>query len=78
MGLAGYYRRFIRGYRIVSKPLTDLLKKENFIWSNTAQEAFDKLKIALTSAPVLVLPDFSLPFIIEIDACNVAIGVVLM
>lgn len=73
MGLAGYYRRFIKGYGIISKPLTDLLKKDGFIWSDRANEAFETLKTALTIAPALSLPDFSLTFIVETDACNVGI-----
>lgn len=43
-----------------------------------ATSTFEELKRALTSAPVLVLPDFSIPFIVEIDACSIGIGVVLM
>lgn len=56
LGLAGYYRRFMRRYGWISKPLTDLLKKEGFILNDKATMAFNKLKKALTSAPVLSLP----------------------
>ena len=56
LGLAGYYRRFIKGFGMISKPLTELLKKGAFQWSDKAQVACDKLKAALTYALVLTLP----------------------
>lgn len=73
--LAGYYRRFIQGYGIISKPLNDILKKNIFCWNKKAEEAFDKLKVALNTAPVLALPNFSLTFVVETDTCNVGIRV---
>lgn len=76
--MVGYYRRFIKRYGSISKPLTELLKKDNFIWTDQTTKAFNRLKEALTSAPVLVLPDFSIPFEIETDACSMDTGVVLM
>ena len=55
-----------------------MLKKKQFLWSVTAQQAFDALKRAMTTALVLGLPDFNSPFIIETDACDDGIGAVLI
>ncbi|WMV59052.1 hypothetical protein MTR67_052437, partial [Solanum verrucosum] len=62
LGLSGYYRRFIRQYASFAGPLTDLLRKEPFCWTDHCQEAFDALKKALNTAPVLSLPNFTLEF----------------
>ena len=77
--LAGYYRKFVKNFGIIVKPLTELLRKGAlFIWTKDHQVAFHTLQQALSSAPVLALPDFSLPFAIETDASGTGIGAVLM
>ena len=79
LGLANYYRMFIQGYSKKVAPLTDLLKKDKkWVWTDACQEAFDKLKVAVSSEPVLRLPDFWLPFEVHTDAFDKAIGGVLV
>lgn len=56
LGLTGYYRRFIKSYGQVAKPLTELLKKEAFQWNEQAQRSFEDLKTRMSTTPVLRLP----------------------
>ncbi|KAL0433909.1 UNVERIFIED_CONTAM: Transposon Tf2-11 polyprotein [Sesamum latifolium] len=79
LGLANYYRRFVKGYSEIARPMTDLLKKtETWKWTPQCQESFDNLKRAMVTDPVLALPDMSKPFVVETDASDFALGGVLV
>lgn len=78
LGLTGYYRKFVRDYGTIAAPLIALLKKEGFLWNDDATTAFQALKTAITSASVLVLPDFTKPFVVECDTSSHGFGTVLI
>ena len=78
LGLANYYRRFIKDFSQLAKPLTDLTKKDNpWHWDEEQQAAFDALKKAFTTAPVLRIPDNVNPFRLVTDGSGFASGAVL-
>jgi hypothetical protein len=77
LGLSGYYRKFIRDYGNIVGPLTQLLKKEAFVWSPEATTAFTTLNQVLTTAPVLQLSNFDKPFIVNCDASGTRFNAVL-
>ena len=78
LGFANFYRKFIKSYSQVVLPLTELTQKNRpFVWTSSAAKAFDSLKQAFTSAPILVHVDLEKPFIIEADASDFALGSVL-
>ena len=79
LGMVGFYRKFCPNLSTIAAPLTNLLqKKVKFNWTKDCQEAFEKLKGLLISAPVLSTPDYSSPFIIHVDASDVGAGAVLL
>ena len=80
LGLAGFYRRFVKGFSEIARPLTDLTQVADgrwFVWGKTEQKAFDTLKQAMMSAPVLAHPDPYRQWIVQTDASGFAIGAVL-
>jgi hypothetical protein len=78
LGLTGYYRRFIKHYATICKPLHEALKKNSFQWETIEKEAFAQLKTTMTTPPVVSLPNFNLPFVLETNACASGLGEVLM
>ncbi|GET63041.1 enzymatic polyprotein, putative [Rhizophagus irregularis DAOM 181602=DAOM 197198] len=78
LGLCSYYRRFIKGFSKIAKPLLNLTRKnEKFEWKEEQQEAFDVLRTKLTENPILVYPDFSREFILITDGSKIGLGAVL-
>ncbi len=80
LGLAGYYRCFIPNFSSLTASLTDLTRKgqpEKIQWTPAAEEAFERVKGDLTSVPVLRAPDFSCPFLLQMDASGTRLGAVL-
>lgn len=61
LGLTSYYRRFVKHYGLIAKPLTNLLSKNHFIWDCKAHRASEQLKRTMVSTPVLALPKFKKP-----------------
>jgi hypothetical protein len=79
LGMAGYYRHFIKGLSSIAKPMTELLKKGNkFVWTPKCEESFHVIKNKLTTAAVLTLPDIHQSFVIFCDASRQGLGCVLM
>ncbi|GJX09321.1 reverse transcriptase domain-containing protein [Tanacetum coccineum] len=78
LGHAGFYRRFIQDFSKIARPMTHLLEKETpFVFSKDCIDAFQTLKNKLTKAPILLVPDWNLPFELMCDASDFAIGAVL-
>ena len=76
LGLVNYYHQFIRDFATRAKPLHQLTEKgSKFVWTQQCQEAFEQLKQCLTSLPVLALPDWFQPFVVDTD--DIGIGAVL-
>ena len=81
IGLASYYRKFIPAFASIAAPLTNLTKNRKpnkLTWGEQEEEAFQKLKTCLSSAPILSLPDLGKPFILRTDASSTGVGAVLL
>lgn len=77
MGMCNYYRRYIKNYAHLAKPLYNLCKKDSeFVWNEKCESAFQEFKQILTNSPILIYPNFSEQFILHTDASNDAVGAV--
>ena len=78
LGLAGYYRRYVKGFAAIAAPLHALTRKDAvFHWSENCQTAFDRLKTLLTTSPITAFPDFSQAFRLYTDASTAGLGAIL-
>ena len=78
LGLASYYRRFIKDFSKIANPLNKLLRKDNpYLWTSAQQNAFELLKQHLIQAPILAYPDFRKEFILLTDASTIGLGAIL-
>lgn len=77
LGLAGYYHKFIQDFGHIATPLTKLLCKDDFRWTEDATTAFDALKKIIATTPVLQPPDFAKDFVIDFDAFGIGFGAIL-
>ena len=78
MGLAKYYRRYVKNFAAIADPLHSLTRKDAaFHWSPECQQAFDRLKTLLTTSPITAFPDFNLPFQLYTDASTAGLGAIL-
>ncbi|KAL6336116.1 hypothetical protein AAG906_010401 [Vitis piasezkii] len=78
LGHAGFYRRFIKDFSKISKPLCELLVKDaKFVWDEKCQRSFEELKQFLTTAPIVRAPNWKLPFEVMCDSSDLAMGAVL-
>ena len=76
LGLAGFYRRFVKDFGSIAAPLNEMTKKDvPFVWGDAQQDAFMLLKDNLTHTPLLQLPDFNKTFELECDASGIGLGV---
>ena len=78
LGHACFYRRFIKDFSKISKPLYKLLEKDaKFVWDEDCRKSFEELKAYLTTAPIVRAPNWKLPFEVMCDASDLAIGAIL-
>ena len=79
LGIAGYYRRFVRGFSVIASPLTKLLRKGiKFEWIDKCLNSFEQLKTMLVEAPVLTQPTSGKEYTLYSDASSIGLGCVLM
>lgn len=77
LGLVGFYRRFIKNYATIAAPLVKVTTIDPFQWTTQAQTAFEHLKVALSTTPMLALSDYDSPFTVESDALGAGMGAIL-